>query len=348
MNRRVRKFLSGCATDKLFLGVAVVLAAPAPMHPQQTPSSAIQQVQQSLPQLQHPSATAGMHSGIGAPEAIAPEGMADLKLSAGSMVDVHVFEEPDIDGSYRLNSSGQITMPLAGNISLESLTLTEAEAAVSAKLVAGEILKTAHVVVNIDEYNAQNIVVLGEVNAPGRYPALTQRKLKDVLAMSGGQTALAGNEIVIHRSDQPAEVTETIHFDRGGKNQEILNAAINPGDTVLVKRAGVVYVLGAVNRPGGYLMQESGDLNIAEALALALGTAPQASIDKIRVVRKGPDGTLLEFSTMYDKVRKGEAVAMALHPEDIVFVPSSSMKSAFIHGSGILGAATSATIYVAH
>jgi len=261
------------------------------------------------------------------------------------MVDVRVFEEPDIDGSYRLDGAGEITLPLGGKIPLAALTLPEAEAAISAKLVAGEILKTAHVVVNIDEYNAENVVVLGEVVSPGRYPILTARKLKDVIAMSGGMTPLAGNEIIVHRADQPAGVTDAIHPRGGVNDQTAMNVDINPGDSVLVKKAGIVYVLGAVNRPGGYLMQENGELNVAEAVALALGTTPQASTGKTRIIRKGPDGTLLEISTLYNKVTKGEAVPALLQPEDIVFVPPSGWKEALSLTQTELSAAASATIY---
>ena len=86
-------------------------------------------------------------------------------------------------------------------------------------------------------------------------------------------------------------------------------------------------MLGAVNRPGGYVMQEHGELNLAEALALAMGTTPQASTNKTRIIRKGPDGTLLEISSLYDKVTKGEVAPLVLHPEDIVFVPTSGVKA---------------------
>ena len=269
-----------------------------------------------------------------------------MKLVPGSMVDIHVFEETDLDGTYRLDGHGNISLPLAGSIHIESLTLREAEAAISAKLVAEEILRAPHVVVNIDEYGAQNIVVLGEVTSPGRYPALASRRLVDVLAMAGGRTPVAGNEIVIHRSDQPAETTESVHYGRDTDSRTSADLEIHPGDTVLVKKAGIVYVRGSVNRPGGYVMQEAGDLNIAQAIALAFGTAPEAANGSIRVIRKQSDGSIVELPVLYDKVNKGEATALSLQPEDIVFVPSSKWKSTFINTKGVMASAAGASIYV--
>jgi len=343
MNKRSPKFSSSYEVRKqqIVLCLLFVIAPAALAQSQQGAANA----PQPSTQMGQRGAVSGAHAGAGSAESVAPEGIANLKLSPGSMIDLHVFEEPDLDGSYRLDNSGEITIPLGGKVALASLTLSEAEAAVSAKLVSGEILKTAHVVVNIDEYNAENVVVLGEVAAPGRYPILTTRKLKDILALSGGMTALAGNEIILHRANQPDGTTETIHARGGMNDQTAMSVDINPGDSVTVKKAGIVYVLGAVNRPGGYVMQEEGELNGAEAVALAMGTTPEASTNKTRVIRKGPDGTLLEISTLYDKVAKGEAVPVVLHAEDIVFVPISGFKASFSMIQSELNAAATSTIY---
>ncbi len=297
------------------------------------------------------SAMQGLHNGstpdIRSASSVAPEGMSNMRLMPGSMVDLHVFEETDLDGTYRLDNHGNISLPLAGPVHLESLTLREAESAVSDKLKEAEILKVAHVVVNINEYSAQNIVVLGEVNSPGRFPTLNSRKLTDVLAMAGGQTEFAGDEIDIHRSGQPLDVNEHIPYGRGMDKQNTLNVEVNPGDTVQVKRAGIVYVLGAVNRPGGYVMQEGGKLNVAQALALASGTTLAAAVGQIRVVRKLPDGTVLVSPVEYNKVNKGEVLPLHLRAEDIVYVPQSKFKTVLISGTGVLAAAASATIYAA-
>jgi polysaccharide export outer membrane protein len=276
---------------------------------------------------------------------IAPEGVSALKLEPGSMVDVHVFEEPDLDGTYRMDAVGNISLPLAGTVRLDSLTLREAESAIGAQLIAQEILKVSHVVVNINEYGARDIVVLGEVNSPARYPVLVPRRLAEVLAMAGGRTSFAGNEIVIHRSGQPPVVTESVHYGRDTEGYIGANIEINPGDSIQVKRAGIVYVLGAVNRPGGYPMQEAGDLNIIQALAMAFGTAPEAANGRIRIIRKQSNGVILEIPVSYGEVTKGQLPAMELQSQDIVFVPSSKIKSLFIDGKSVISATAAATVY---
>ncbi|MFZ0304493.1 MAG: SLBB domain-containing protein [Terracidiphilus sp.] len=271
-----------------------------------------------------------------------------MKLMPGSMVDLHVFEEPDLDGSYRVDKQGNINIPVAGVVRLESLTLAEAETAIREKLVNGQILKIANVTVNLAEYSAKNITVLGEVNAPGAFPVLGPRKLQDVLALAGGETTLAGNEIVIHRFGSPPDSTESIHYNRNANDYVSMNVDIDPGDSVFVKRAGVVYVLGAVNRPGGYLMQETGELNVDQALALALGTSEEAKVQDIRIFRKIADGSLVEIQINYRKINSGRATPIQLRPEDVVYVPPSSIKTALLRGTQVLSAAAAATIYTSY
>lgn len=317
----------------------------------QVSATSMQQLQQQVQQMKGASgapvgsaASAGM-AGIHGPATVAPEDVSHLKLGPGSMIELHVFEEPDLDGSYRVDPQGNVSLPLAGTVHLDTMNLREAETAVRQKLIAEEILNNPHVVVNIDEYNAENIVVIGEVSAPGRYPVIAERKLIDVLAMAGGETTLAGNEVMLHRSGQPETVNETIHYARGVNDPIALATLVHPGDTVLVKRAGVVYVLGSVNRPGGYVMQEAGDLNVAQAVALAYGTAPDAALGGVRVLRKNPDGSMAEIRAQYNKFNNGKAFPLPLQPEDVVFVPSSKIKSTFASTKTLMGQVGSATIY---
>jgi polysaccharide export outer membrane protein len=311
----------------------------------QVSASGLQQLRQSTPGASQGTSAPALHS---SGPTVAPEDVSNMKLVPGSMVDVHVFEEPDLDGTYRVDSQGDISLPLAGSVKLESCTLREAEGAISTQLVKEQILNSPHVTVNLDEYSANNIVVLGEVNTPGRFPVLGPRKLVDVLVMAGGQTALAGNEIAIHRIGQPLEKNEIVHYARDVNDSPALNVLISPGDSVLVKKAGIVYVLGAVNRPGGYVMQEAGELNVDQALAMASGTAPEAKVGSIRVLRKQTDGSLTEFAVDYRKINKGEAASLRLRAQDIVYVPPSAIKSTLIHGTQILSSAASASIYAAY
>jgi polysaccharide export outer membrane protein len=119
---------------------------------------------------------------------------------------------------------------------------------------------------------------------------------------------------------------------------------VMPGDTLTVRRAGVVYVLGAVNRPGGYLMQENGDLNVTQAIALAWGTGLQASVGTIRLIRKVPDGKVLEIDIPLGEIQKGKQAPPRLQAEDVLYVPVSKFK--MVLSSALLTSAATAAIYL--
>jgi polysaccharide biosynthesis/export protein len=268
-----------------------------------------------------------------------------MKLMPGSMINVQVFEESDLDGSYRVDNQGNIVIPLVGAVKVASLTLREAEVAIQKQLVASEILNDPHVTVNVVDYGAQSVVVAGEVTSPGRLPIITPRHLQDILAMVGGPTPLAGDEIAIHRAGEPSDASQTVHYNSAAGGRAGLDIMIAPGDTVFVKKAGSVYVLGSVFRPGGFVMQEQGSLNVLQALALAYGTLPEASIPKVRILRKASDGTYGFLHIRLDKIQKGRADPTPLQSEDIVYVPPSALKEAAITARSLLSGVAGAAVY---
>jgi polysaccharide export outer membrane protein len=200
--------------------------------------------------------------------------------------------------------------------------------------------------VNIDvaQYAGQYVTVMGEVVSPGRVPLIAPTALGDVLAQAGGETPAAGARIRIRHGVGDGLPEQEVPYARSLNTPESASILVRPGDAVTVPRAGIVYVLGAVNRPGGFVMQEDGKLNVAQALALSGGTVMQANTGGLRVIRRNPDGTVLDFHLSYDAIAKGKQTPLPLQAEDIVYVPMSKIKATFTSATGIISAAASATI----
>lgn len=282
----------------------------------------------------------------GAALSATPEDFANLKLAPGFLLDVEVYDAPELSGTFRVDENGSINFPLIGAVNVSGKTLGEARAEVQTELKQKQILNYPEVTMNVQQYAPFNITVLGEVNTPGRLQLLAPHNLADVIALAGGESALAGNSIEVRRkSKEGPEQTFTYSYSKSTGEGTAKTAMVEPGDTITVQRAGIVYVLGAVNRPGGFIMQEDGRLNISEALALAGGTSMQARTSALRIVRKNPDGSLKEIPVSYGDIVNGKTVPMTLEAQDIVYVPVSKLKAALTGGTGVLSAATSATIY---
>jgi len=275
----------------------------------------------------------------------APEDFSKLKIQAGFLLDVEIFDETDLSGQYRVDSDGTVTLPFVGKAQVAGDTAAEAEGKIESAYEKADILKHPQITVNIVQYAPTLVNVLGEVNSPGRLQLLAPHSLLDVLSLVGGETQLAGTTIDVRHQDGDKTVTSTYHYGRNSNGESIGNVMVQDGDTVIVPRAGIVYVLGQVQRPGGYLMQEDGKLDVAQALSLALGTTLLASTEHIIVIRRNADGTYTQFVVDYQKMVKGKMTPPALQAQDIVYVPNSKIKTAFADVQGVLTSAATATIY---
>jgi polysaccharide export outer membrane protein len=113
------------------------------------------------------------------------------------------------------------------------------------------------------------ISVAGEVAKSGVYSALGPHRLFDVLQAAGGPTDKAANEAVISHRDQKGATT--VHISKDPVEMAASNVDLQPGDTVVVPKAGIVYVLGEVTRPGGYVLNSTGGITDLQVVAVAGG-----------------------------------------------------------------------------
>ena len=278
----------------------------------------------------------------------APE--ARMKIGPGDLIDVSVFDEPDLKQSVRLNDLGDGTFSFIGSLHLAGLTTDQAGALIARKLKEGNYLLAPQVGVIIREYSTQGVSVLGEVKTPGVYGVAGGQSLLDVLAAAGGTTPLAGSEITVRRAGDSSTLTVVLSKDANRSLSS--NVRLYPGDKVIIPRSGLVYVLGEVGRPGGFVMENDGKLTLLQALAMAGGTTRTSSMGGSRLLRKGASG-YSDIHIELSKMLKGREGDVQLQAEDILYVPGSTMKSAFTRAapavlaasSGALGAAVYQAAY---
>jgi polysaccharide export outer membrane protein len=275
-----------------------------------------------------------------------PEDFSKLTLSSGFLLTMTVYDMPEISGDLRVDDSGNVDVPMSGELHVTGMTLPQAKLAIQQKLMDAEILKNPKINLDVVQYAGENVTVTGEVASPGRLQLLAPHSLSDLLGMVGGETQMAGNTIEIRRTVDGNPQTLAVKYSRSsGNTDEIKAFMVKPGDTITIPRAGIVYVMGAVNRPGGYLMQEDGNLDVSQALSLAMGTTMNAQVDSIRVVRKDSQGKLTEIPISYSKISKGKSQPLTLQAQDLVYVPVSKIKTVFSQGLGIMSSTASALIY---
>lgn len=184
-------------------------------------------------------------------------------------------------------------------------------------------MKNPHVTVFVEQSPSQGASVLGEVARPGIYPIVGEQRLFDLISAAGGLTEKAGRSITLtHRSQ--ADTPITIPISHNLEDSPTSNVAVLPGDTIIVRKADVVYVVGDVGRPSGLLM-ESGRLTVLQAIALAGGTTRTAKLGATRIIRKGPNG-ISETPVALKKILEAKAPDLPMQADDILFVPTSAGK----------------------
>jgi len=252
-----------------------------------------------------------------------------LRISSGDLLDVGVFDTPELSGKLRVNESGDISLPVAGLVRVEGLTSDEAAVAVENRLRSEAILQTPHVSIFVSEYATQGVTVSGEVKNPGIYPLLGSHSVLDLVSAAGGVTPTASKAVTVSHKSDPQHPVIVIMDSKPGS--VVATMDISPGDTVTVSRCGVVYVVGDVGKPGGFLIENNDRLTVLQALALAQGANRTATQDKSRLIRKTPEGRE-ELHVPLKKILAGKEVDPPMQDGDILFVPSSEARNLAYRG----------------
>lgn len=274
---------------------------------------------------------------------LAAQAQESLLIGPGDMLHIQVFDTPELEQHARVTDAGELPLLLGGSVKVSALTPAEAARAIEKALLDGHYLLRPKVLVAVEEYATQKVSVLGEVKTPGAYDIVTPRSVLDVLTLAGGLTELADRKIFIERRN----TQEKIPYFVSNKPEAAIDTAvqIHPGDTLFVPKAGVVYVLGDVGRPGGYTMTNNeAKISVLELVARAGGTNHSAVPSHTKLIRK--DGAnYIEIALPLSDMQKGKHIDMPLQADDIVYVPFSYMRNFAMQASGLAASAASAAIY---
>jgi polysaccharide export outer membrane protein len=278
------------------------------------------------------------------PDAVSSAGRArELMIGAGDLLEVSLYGMPDFKTDVRVSSGGEISLPMLGTVAVRGVSVEQAATLIERNLTQKGFFNDPHITVFVKEYATQGISVLGEVQKPGIYPLLGERKLYDAISAAGGTSLKAGRYAMVTRRDDPQHPLQVPLLT--GANSMKNNVTVEPGDTIVVSKAGVVYVVGDVHQPGGFVMENGNDITVLKAIALAQGTNPNAALDSARIIRKAPEGPQ-DVPLSLKKIMAAKAPDPQLLPDDVVFVPGSAGKSAAKKGAEtILQMATGIAIW---
>jgi polysaccharide biosynthesis/export protein len=278
----------------------------------------------------------------------------EIFLGNGDVLAIHLFGTTDYNPTVRVNLDGTIQLPLIGTLTVEGLTIHQAQDLIADKLTSAGMFRDPQVTVQMMDSPNQIATIIGEIH--GIVPILGEKRLYDVLVSAGGTGGgpIAATTLVTGGGGLPASASHVITIHRYGLAQpitidlgtdpaksELANIPIFARDTIVVPRVGVVYVLGAFKTQGAIPLQQNSPITLMKVAALAGGDLFEAKPGDLRIIRT-TGLTRQVVRVDLKKIKNGQAPDPVLEAEDIVFLPTSPMKAAISSGgiSTLLGIAS--------
>lgn len=263
-------------------------------------------------------------------------------LGVGDQITVHVTDLDDVPTTpLRIGPNGTLSFPLVGPVQASGLTLDQFRDVLATKL--SKYITAPDITVNLVESQSRPVSVVGEVSNPGVRQMIGSQRLLDVISMAGGLKADAGPNVVITRQPQwgvlnagavtvdpvtKASSTTLALYALLALKTPGNNIVMEPGDTVSIPRADLVYVVGDVKKAGGFELTTHNTMSLLHAVTLAEGMGPDNAGNRARILRPAPngDGSMSQIPIDIPKILAGKDKDVQLFANDILFVPHSGFK----------------------
>ena len=247
-------------------------------------------------------------------------------IGPGDMLEVTEAHGPEMRVAVRVSAEGTVMLPMAGEVHVGGKEEQSAAHAIEDVLRSRGILLHPQVTVLVTSYAGQDVSVLGEVVRPGVYAYAVHHRLLDVISQASGLSQNAGHLVIItHRHDPESAVA--VVLDPQGKDAAVEhNPELLPGDTVQVNRAGLIYVVGDVIRPGGFPVDPAQTATVVQALSLAWGPGQNAALKNAVLIREQPGGRTVTTLNL-KRMLRGLDPDVPVRDRDILYVPDSMAKN---------------------
>ncbi len=254
---------------------------------------------------------------------------ADYRVGPGDVLEVEVYDDPDLSGLVTVQHGGEISFPLLGDVEVNGLTAREVRETLTL-LLAKDYLVDPQVAVRVKEHRSQWITVVGEVVRPGKYFLQGSKTLLELLTEAGGFTPQASGEVIVSRRD----ATETPEGGDNGANEPVriflspdqppaeqkagLSLQLRNGDIVTANSPRFFYVSGEVKNPGSYPITPG--LTVLKAVSVAGGLTKFGSKGKVEILRKGSQSDTERIKVDLGDIEGGKKPDVPIEAEDIIKV----------------------------
>jgi len=252
----------------------------------------------------------------------------NYKIGPEDLLEVSVYNHPDISNVFRVASDGLISFPLLGRLNAAGYTATELERLLEDRLGA-DFLVNPQVTIFIKEYKSKKIYILGEINNPGIQELRGPTTLLEVISRAGGIKESAAKIAVVSpplskKSKDPSVFKPLkINFARLlNEGDTSLNVTLEEGSLIYIPKANSYFIFGEVARPGSFKLDKR--TTILQAITLAGGFTKIASPSNTRIIRvkEGKEETI-KVDILEITKRSNKNADIYLEPYDMIIIPES-------------------------
>ena len=250
----------------------------------------------------------------------------DYRLHTGDLISITVFGIDELQAAVRINSRGNVSLPLLNQVVLKGFTAAGAEDKIEA-LLKEDYMHDPHVTVIIEEMVGQQVTMVGALKHPGTFEIKSKKTILDILALAGGRVENASDVAYVTRVGKKGEENKVFLVDLHqliNKGKVDMNMPVRGGDVIFIPEAGVVSIDGAVRRPGSVFLD--GDMTISQAIAAAGGVAKYADLEDIKLIRVLSTGQREVVQLTMADIQSDSGRELLLKEEDIVYVEASGSK----------------------
>jgi len=230
-------------------------------------------------------------------------------IGVGDMVRITVFRNPELTTETRVTDQGTISFPMLGDVPVAGMTPSQVSKRIAEKLSTGKYVVNPEVQVTMMQVNSRQVSVLGNVNKPGRYPLDNiNARLTDFIAAAGGVAAPGSDLVTVvtvrDGKSSKRDVDLSQMFVSGNVDA---NLDLQPGDTIYVHRAPMVYVYGEVQKAGAYRLEPH--MTVMQAIAMGGGLTPRGTQRGLKIHRRDGSGQVQQINArLTDEVKVDDVV----------------------------------------
>jgi len=226
----------------------------------------------------------------------------------------------------RVDESGNITLPIVGQLPVSGKNLSQIESAIVGAYYPKYVVKRPAVVADVTQYHTEAVSVVGAVETPGVYHLRhDEMSLVSLLMQAGGIGDDGARAIRIKRLRDTEEI-EPLILPVEGMNIPFTDVALSRGDVVEVERLSpeTFTVVGLVNRPGAFSYPPGVEYNLLQTIAFAGGVDNVADPQYVKVYRQSDNGQIVDATFKLNDRKVTSAAGVKIKPGDVVSVEQTS------------------------